>query len=135
MKIHRDETLEALRVEVMKTLDAHGEEAAKGHTGLENLSKQLLALAEEGKRMSQEQEILKSLVFEEMEQREEAIKDAYKATLNWLFEKTEKNETKFMNWLEAGNGIYWVKGKVRVINCRHWCATFFVYLGTTKEPC
>jgi hypothetical protein len=45
-------------------------------------------------------------MFEEMWQREEAIKDAHKITLNWIF---EKNEIKFMGWLEAEDGIYWPK--------------------------
>lgn len=59
--------------------------------------------------MKHQQEVLQSLVFEEMKQREETIKDAHEMTLNWMFEKPE---TGFMNWLEADGGIYWVRGKV-----------------------
>jgi hypothetical protein len=114
-----DVTLERLRNDIIKTLKIQGELVAKGQgTGLENLSKQLLILAEEGQKISQQQDILaqqqkilQTLIFEEMEQREESIKDAHKTTLDWVF---KKNETQFMNWLKTEKGIYWVRGKVRV---------------------
>ena len=60
--------------------------------------------------LAQQQAILQTLLFEEMEQREESIKDAHKATLDWMF---QKNGTKFKEWLESEKGIYWVRGKVR----------------------
>lgn len=114
-----DVTLERLRNDIMKTLKIQGELVAMGQqTGLEDLSKQLLILAEEGQKISQQQDILaqqqkilQTLIFEEMEQREESIKDAHKTTLDWVF---KKNETQFMNWLKTEKGIYWVRGKVRV---------------------
>lgn len=62
--------------------------------------------------MDRQHKILRSLNFEEMGQREETIKDAHKATLNWVL---ENNETKFLDCLEAEKGIYWVKGKVRIL--------------------
>ena len=110
LKINRDLTLENLRVDILEALDEQGNAAVKGYTGLDKLSKQLFALAEEGQRVTQEQKVLESLIFEEMEQRGEAIKDAQSATLDWMF---RENGTRFMNWLKAETGIYWVKGKVR----------------------
>lgn len=111
LKIITNVRLNELKDDIVKTLDIQKEAIAEGlETGFGDLSKQLLTLAEQGQRTAQQQIILQTLVFEQMEQREEAIKDAHKATLDWMF---EENETHFMQWLKAGKSIYWVKGKVR----------------------
>jgi hypothetical protein len=108
--MNTDLNLEKMKLELISTLDRGRDEAARQQqAGFDMLSKQLFSLVEEGQLVAQQQTILQTLLFEEMEQREEAIKDAHKTTLDWMF---ERNETKFMNWLETGNGIYWVKGKV-----------------------
>jgi hypothetical protein len=99
-------------LDIVTTLNKQEDTSAKGHTELTNLSKQLLALSAEGKKAEQEPQILESLIFEEMHQREEAIKDAHKSTLHRMF---DKNDLQFMDWLEAEKGIYWVRGKMRVI--------------------
>lgn len=110
LKMNTDLNLEKMKLELISTLDrGRGEAARQQQAGFDMLSKQLFSLVEEGQLVAQQQTILQTLLFEEMEQREEAIKDAHKTTLDWMF---ERNETKFMNWLETGNGIYWVKGKV-----------------------
>jgi hypothetical protein len=63
----------------------------------------------EGQQVAQQLAVLQTLLFEEILQREETIKDVHKATLEWMF---AKNKTKFMDWLEFKEGIYWVKGRV-----------------------
>jgi hypothetical protein len=113
------QTLEKLKLDLISTLERQRDRAGREQqTRLDNFSKQLFALAKEGQEVLQQQIILQTLLFEQMEQREENIKDAYKTTLDWLF---EKNETRFMDWLESEQGIYWVKGKVCVprSNCRN----------------
>jgi hypothetical protein len=110
LKVETTQTLEKLRNDIIETLNKN---SPPGHTtDLEDLAKQILALAEESKRVDRQQKILRSLIFEEMEQREETIKDAHIATLNWM---VEKNETMFIDWLEAEKGVYWLKGKVSVV--------------------
>jgi hypothetical protein len=78
-------------------------------TLLDNLSRELCALAEEGQQVAQQQAILQTLLFEGIVQREETIKDAHEATLDRMYENAE---IKFVEWLEFEGGIYWVKGKV-----------------------
>lgn len=105
-------SLKELKGGIVKTLNTQKEATAKGlEIGFDDLSKQWLTLAEEGQRIARQQIILQTLVFEEMEQREETIKDAHKATLDWMF---EEKETHFAELLEVEKGIYWVKGKVRL---------------------
>lgn len=130
MKVDTDLILQKLRVDILQTLEIASKDAAKGYARLDNLSRQFLALAEEGAKAVQEQQILESLVFEEMQLREEAIKDAHKITLDWMF---EKGELKFMDWLEAENGIYWIKGKLRSVNSKSgWSQTDFARLGVAS---
>jgi hypothetical protein len=92
--MNSDLKLKKLREDIVNTLEKRGNAAAKGHAGLNNLSKQLLALAEEGRKVEREQQILESLSFKGMQQQEETIKDAHKSSLDWMF---EKNEIKFMD--------------------------------------
>lgn len=108
LKVNTDLKLEKLRSDIVMILTKQGNASATGHTGLDSLSEKLLTLAAEGKKVEAEQKILESLIFEEMYQREETIKDAHKSTLDWMF---NKNDLQFMDWLEAEKGIYWVRGK------------------------
>ena len=54
--------------------------------------------------------IIQSLYFREIRRRWEQIPDADALSNAWLFDRTK---TDFMDWLESGNGIYWITGKVR----------------------
>jgi hypothetical protein len=108
--VKTDLTLEKLKEDLISTLGRHSDGVAKEQqASFDNFSKQLFAFVKEGQLVTHQQIILQTLLFEEMEQREETIKDAHKATLDWMF---EKEEVKFMKWLETEKGIYWVKGKV-----------------------
>jgi histidinol dehydrogenase len=109
--MNTDVSLQKLKSDIISTLERHNDEAAKEQqTRFDSLSKKLFDLAKQGPQLAQQQLMLQTLLFEEMEQREENIKDAHKTTLNWMF---QKKKTKFINWLESEKGIYWVKGKVR----------------------
>lgn len=110
LKMNTKLTLEEMRKNLVSTLEIQAKEALqKQQAGLSNFSKQLLAFAKEGQLVAEQQSRLQTLLFEEMEQREESIKDAHKTTLDWMF---EKKKTNFMNWLETEKGVFWVKGKV-----------------------
>jgi hypothetical protein len=52
-------------------------------------------------------QFLKSLYFEAIESRFEAIPEAGRFTNEWLF------DTSFGDWLQRKGGYYWIKGKVR----------------------
>jgi cytidylate kinase len=53
-------------------------------------------------------QILDSLLFEEIEWREEQIHESYGASFNWIF---EDSSTPFKQWLDTGNEAFWICGK------------------------
>jgi hypothetical protein len=58
--------------------------------------------------------ILQSLQFPTMTDRYEAIKEAHAKTCKWIFQKAQDVKqpwSDFSEWLEHGNGIYWISGK------------------------
>ena len=58
--------------------------------------------------------LLDSLWFNELWSREERIADAHRETFEWIFDSTGKGVGRwdnFVEWLERGKGIYWIKGK------------------------
>lgn len=65
-------------------------------------------LSAEIRRVNGRQQILRSLLFRSIKQRHSAIQDRHKATFDWIF---TKQNTTFCDWLEIGNGFFWVKGK------------------------
>ncbi|KAH0536562.1 hypothetical protein FGG08_006570 [Glutinoglossum americanum] len=83
-------------------------ENGSGTDSLDGLPAALQELAEEGKRVRRQQEILNSLCFKSIKVRQDAIKNAYADTFEWIFKSPQIN---FREWLYSGNGIYWVRGK------------------------
>ncbi|KAI9669876.1 MAG: hypothetical protein M1831_006911 [Alyxoria varia] len=61
------------------------------------------------------QNLIDSLSFDDIYLRQSQIKDASKGTFAWLFsaENAERRRwSNFIQWLERGDDIYWVNGKV-----------------------
>ncbi|KAH6717476.1 hypothetical protein BKA61DRAFT_476598, partial [Leptodontidium sp. MPI-SDFR-AT-0119] len=52
--------------------------------------------------------ILAQLEFSGMTDRYEDIAEAHKQTLQWIYERPD---LKFVEWLEAGTGVFWITGK------------------------
>lgn len=52
--------------------------------------------------------ILSELRFDGMDERYEDIADAYRKTLQWIYEKPNLN---FVRWLNGDHGVYWISGK------------------------
>ncbi|KAJ8128301.1 hypothetical protein O1611_g5334 [Lasiodiplodia mahajangana] len=69
---------------------------------------QLNALGEETINAHKQQKLLRSLQFPEIRVRHQSIKEAHPKTFKWILK--DKNST-FRDWLEAGEGIYWISGK------------------------
>ncbi|KAL8995001.1 MAG: hypothetical protein Q9169_005177 [Polycauliona sp. 2 TL-2023] len=63
------------------------------------------------------QRFIDSLFFPEIEAREDEIVDAFQGTCQWIFDPPliEGTGTRkwhnFREWLEAGQGVYWISGK------------------------
>ncbi|CAH0052261.1 unnamed protein product [Clonostachys solani] len=97
-----------------------------------------------------ESSVLSQLQFRRMHAREAEVKDAYAKTCSWIFEQTE-----FSEWLEEGQGIYWISGKAgcgkstlmklvvgdprTLIALRRWCAqsslhveSYFFWFGGSE---
>ncbi len=54
------------------------------------------------------QQILESLYFPQIREREFAIPDAHQATFEWIY---DTQTTNFSPWLRSHGGVYWISGK------------------------
>jgi hypothetical protein len=63
---------------------------------------------EEARKRSTSQQILDSLLFKEIEWREEQIRETFGETFNWIF---EDDSTSFKQWLATGGDTFWIGGK------------------------
>ncbi|KAL5325671.1 hypothetical protein ACEPPN_006800 [Leptodophora sp. 'Broadleaf-Isolate-01'] len=58
--------------------------------------------------------ILHSLQFPSISERYEQVSHAHAATFDWIFENPNDEDrpwSNFSDWLQSGNGIYWINGK------------------------
>jgi len=61
--------------------------------------------------------IIASLRYNCMQIRQSAIKDAHLRTFSWMFNRDDpggtplRPDTRFPQWLQRDNGIYWITGK------------------------
>ena len=59
--------------------------------------------------------VLRSLFFDKIETRFDAIKDAHQGTFAWIFERNlgldERKWSDFIEWLENSESTYWIEGK------------------------
>jgi hypothetical protein len=53
-------------------------------------------------------EVVKSLHFKELRERQSEVCGAHRQTFEWIFDLKKNN---FASWLQSGNGIYWIEGK------------------------
>ena len=68
----------------------------------------------DGKSRSGIDKVLSSLSFPSMYARQEAIHDVYPDTYQWIYDSTNealRPWSNFVEWLKAGNEIYWINGK------------------------
>jgi hypothetical protein len=69
---------------------------------------------EECLRKDVNRDILESLQFEAQTERYEGIAEAHERTFKWIYQKTQPEDNhwdNFVDWLEYGNGLYWINGK------------------------
>jgi hypothetical protein len=74
---------------------------------------QLLSLTPE-RRQKLERQVLSSLHYNEMEDREGRIAEAYESTFEWVFRNDESEKQQWYSlsrWLEGEDQIYWITGK------------------------
>jgi hypothetical protein len=101
---------DSLRRNLLNILNSRADSSTQQTYRVENIVENLTDMVNAREKVKLQQKILKSLIFDDMKQRQERIHKADTVTLSWIF--TEPR-TRFMEWLRGENGIYWVKGKVR----------------------
>ncbi|KAL9606948.1 MAG: hypothetical protein Q9167_008086, partial [Letrouitia subvulpina] len=110
MQLHSQHQIEQLRSEIRWYAMRQTEESRHSQMLVEKLH----ALADEGKRVANEERILKSLRFNEWKRRFVNVKKAHTTTFEWMFEDSGHASvppTGFKKWLQSQNGIYWICGK------------------------
>jgi hypothetical protein len=71
-------------------------------------------LAALGEAQTVEIRLLRSLRFPLMDDRHFEIPEAHERTFRWIFEPSEETHrewSNFVEWLERGDGLYWINGK------------------------
>ncbi|KAF7535216.1 hypothetical protein G7054_g5559 [Neopestalotiopsis clavispora] len=60
-----------------------------------------------------EAHIISSLRYSQINDRETSISEAYRETFQWMFKDSplDRKDTKFREWLESGDRLYWITGK------------------------
>ncbi|PVH80336.1 hypothetical protein DL98DRAFT_654744 [Cadophora sp. DSE1049] len=81
--------------------------------------------------------ILESLRYPMMSQRFEEVSEAHVKTFNWIFDEKEDEQqvpwTNFANWLQNGEGLYWLKGKAGSGKSTLMNSFFFWNSGTWEQ--
>lgn len=120
-----DKHLESLRSRVESLhLDQYAKEQSQDQ--LKSLS-EVISVAENAQLLSLQHKFLVTLDYEMRLSREHSIKDAYAETFQWIYREQSTVEigakrrkfsthegqepTSFLNWLEEGNGVFWITGK------------------------
>jgi len=78
---------------------------------LEDQFRQLIVSEDD---VAKEQAVLRSLLYECLPVRHNAIPEAHKQTFRWIFQQSGKDaahKSKFCTWLQKGNGLFWISGK------------------------
>ena len=110
MQLQSVHQMEQLKVEIRRLSDRQTEESAHA----QKLVQKLYFLSEEGRRVANEEKILKSLEFDEYRRRFTDVHKAHKKTFDWILKdsvNSETTSTHFRDWLQSQNGIYWISGK------------------------
>lgn len=83
-------------------------------TTSQRITVEVLADLAAGRAALTERFILQSLAFRDLRAREESIDPAHASTFQWTLREDSQENVKWSNfaqWLLAGDGIYWIRGK------------------------
>ena len=79
-----------------------------------DINRLLEKFVEEGRQIATAQQILESLRFKQLKERESNIKKSHASTYRWIFKRSTPDSSRdvaFKDWLEKGSNVYWVAGK------------------------
>ncbi|KAM0718815.1 hypothetical protein Q7P37_005887 [Cladosporium fusiforme] len=111
-----------------RTQQSHTDAGKAYYASLQSVPAQLQNLAREAERVNRSQQILRSLLFDDIKAREEQIHEAYNQTFNWIF---EDDKSPFRTWLASSSEIFWVSGKAG--SGKSTLMKFLVNHGQTKN--
>lgn len=104
---------EKLKTDILAAMKEMSSKNAK-QEDLLDLKDKLLACENESSKLDIGLRVLKMLHFPMMKSRYTNIAVAHSSTYKWIFQRTAtKNSSRpqFVDWLESGDGIYWINGK------------------------
>ena len=101
--------LDCIRDDILQLASKDDSAEESGVATLTLLKGHLESLETERALRRRQAALIKSLYFPEIRRRWEGVAGAGESTLMWLF---DRDQIDFLDWLERGNGIYWVAGKV-----------------------
>ena len=105
--VHR---MEQLKAEIRCCVSLQADDTSRA----QKLIQKTEQLAQEGRRVANEERILRSLEFDEWKRRFNDVHKAHTKTFDWMLEDSKDpaiQPTGFRNWLKNENGIYWISGK------------------------
>jgi len=124
MDIKSDNNLEILKQALTGSIKRYLSEAKEEqnciYLRINDIPEQISKLVNRGGELAAEQSILNSLRFREMRSRYTLITDSCTKTFDWIFEPSygmvgkvasREDHAAFREWLERGEGIYWISGK------------------------
>ena len=96
--------------ELLQALSSHDYvERMHASTALSGLSVKLSTLACEVRSMASNQMLLRSLWFDNIEDRRANVQTAHRGTFEWTSERASRID--FEDWLQNRDGLYWIMGK------------------------
>lgn len=99
--------LDSLRGDIARLTQSEAENNTALAANLASLTTKLVVLDKNRELYRRQLKIVESLYFPELKRRQSDITDANRKTEKWVF---DKHRTTFLDWLESGNGIYWISG-------------------------
>jgi hypothetical protein len=102
-------------VESLQNLVEQGREFTEERLNI--IEEKLSRSSDEARKLTKEQEILSSLLFDRMTARHFSIAEAHTKTFEWIFEPHRwrppdpRSRIHFRRWLLHEDGIYWISGK------------------------
>ncbi|KAI0854566.1 hypothetical protein F4860DRAFT_499063 [Xylaria cubensis] len=81
---------------------------------MQKLARRMSSLEQNGRRTDTYQGLLKSLYFDAMQTRQNAIDEAHARTFEWILDSpssSHSGRTKFVEWLRSDNSTFWIQGK------------------------
>ncbi|KAK4040863.1 hypothetical protein C8A01DRAFT_45882 [Parachaetomium inaequale] len=101
-------------LQAIKVLQPGDEDRHTTNDRMHALSLAISNLGAHGRTLAREQDLLASLHFLAFQVRHESIDKAHADTYEWIFQDAVPDTAqpiRFAQWLEQGNGIFWIHGK------------------------